>query len=88
LSNISVSDIVGKWVNSDFDSGLIARCKSAWEKPIVDLTNEELATFLRQNIAMSAILPEARKRMVNNFNDGSEMYEGELKAIVDEIDLK
>jgi hypothetical protein len=86
LKNNSVSDIVGKWVDPHFDSSLISRCKAAWDKPIPDLTNEELAIFLRQGIAASSILIEARKRLDNNYNDNSEMYEGELQRIVHEID--
>jgi hypothetical protein len=85
LRSPSVSYFVGKWVDSDFDSGLIQRCKEAWDKPISELTNEELATFLRQNIAVSQILPEAVKRLEINYDDDSEFYDGELKRIVAEI---
>jgi hypothetical protein len=88
LKNKSVSDILGKWVDPNSDSSLLSRCKTAWEKPITEITNEELATFLRQDIALSLILPEARKRISNNYDDDSEMYDGELKAIADEINLR
>ena len=45
---ISVAEILGPWVEPSFDSGLIARCRSAWNKPLRDLSREELATLLRQ----------------------------------------
>ena len=70
---ISVADVEGPWHDSAFDSGLITRCKNAWQKPIDELTNEEMATFLRQEIAVSHILPAAEQRVLAGIDDGSEM---------------
>ena len=78
----SLAEILGPWIHPGFDSGLINRCKRAWDKPIGELTNEELATLLRQNIAVPHLLPIAKERVQSNVNDGTEMYEGELKAAV------
>jgi hypothetical protein len=74
----SIADILGPWVDSDWDSGLIDRCKRAWNKPLTDLTNEELATLLRQNIATEGILPIADDRIRTAFDDNTEIYDGEL----------
>ena len=73
-----VADIVGPWVDSDWDSGLVERCLESWNVPICELSNEMLATFLRQEIATDWILEETIKRLDVGFDDESEMYEGEL----------
>jgi hypothetical protein len=78
----TVSDILGPWEDPDWDSGLIARLKAAWDKPIDQLSNEELATFLRQDMAVQHILPTALHRVEAKIDDDTEMYEGELQAAV------
>ena len=83
--SISVKDVEGEWEDSDFDSGLIQRCKNAWDKPLPDLTNEEMATFLRQKIAVTHILPLAEQRIRDSVDDDTEMFEGELKEVVDRL---
>jgi hypothetical protein len=87
MSNLkarSVANIERPCVDPDYDSGLIQRCRKSWNTPIDELSNEMLATFLRQQIATMAILDEATKRLDINFDDGSELYEGELARAVDE----
>ena len=79
---ISIADILGPWVDPDYDSGLIQRCKIAWCKPLTELTNEELATFLRQNIAIRHILPVAEDRVKRGFDDDTEFYDGELHEAI------
>ena len=74
----SVADIVGPWVDPEFESGLIERCRRHWTSPIGTLPNGMLATFLRQRIALSAIIPEARRRVDGAIDDESEIFEGEL----------
>ena len=81
----SLSDIEDPWVDPDFDSGLIQRCKRAWTKPLDELTNEELATLLRQNIAIEHILPIAERRLKDGIDDDTEIYDGELKAAVERV---
>lgn len=78
----SLSGIIGSWVNPDFESGLIARCRDAWQKPIDSLTNEEIATLLRQKIAVEHLLPIAKKRVKDRTDDDTEMFVGELAAAI------
>jgi contact-dependent growth inhibition (CDI) system CdiI-like immunity protein len=79
----SIADLLGPWVDPDSDSGLIDRCRRAWSKPLRDLTNEELATLLRQKIAVEHILPIARKKLADDIDDDTEIYDGDLQAAVD-----
>ncbi len=76
----SAKDIEGAWQDPGFESGLIQRCREAWETPIDQLSDEMLATFLRQKIALSHVVPEARSRVQNQQYDGTELYEGELES--------
>jgi len=81
--NISVADILGPWVEPDWDSGLIARCREAWKKPLRDLSREELATLLRQRFAVEQLLPVARKKLENGIDDDTEMFDGELQEAIE-----
>lgn len=78
----SVADLIGSWADCEFESGLVLRCKAAWNKPLCDLTNNELATFLQQRIATAHILPLAKNRLENKMDDGTEFYEGELMEAI------
>lgn len=80
---ISVADIVGRWVEPDWESGLIDRCRRAWSRPLRDLSREELATLLRQRIAVEHVLPVARQRVQSGVDDDTEMYDGELEAAIE-----
>jgi CDI immunity proteins len=84
MNTRSVADIVGPWVDPEYVTNLVARCRDAWNIPIRDLSNEMLATFLRQEIATDWILEEATKRLNAGVDDDSEMYEGELAENVQE----
>jgi hypothetical protein len=81
--NISIADILGPWGEPDWDSGLTARCRAAWDKPLRDLSREELATLLRQRFAVEHLLPIARKRLADGIDDDTEMFDGELQEAVD-----
>lgn len=81
--NKTVADILGPWIDPDWDSGLIDRCRQAWNKPLRELSHEELATLLRQRFAVEHILPIARKRLADGIEDDSEMYDGELQAAIE-----
>jgi len=83
IDNISVADILGPWVDPDSDSGLIARCRKAWNKPLRDLSSEELATFLRQRFAVEQLLPVAKKRLEDGIDDDTEMFDGELQQAIE-----
>jgi hypothetical protein len=80
---ISVADILGPWVEPDWDSGLIARCRKAWNKPLQDLSREELATLLRQRFAVEHFLPIAKKRLEDGDDDDTEMFDGELTEAIE-----
>jgi hypothetical protein len=80
----SVEDILGPWKESDWDSGLMARCRQAWDKPLRDLSREELATLLRQRVALEYILPVAQEKLRSRIDDGTEIVEGELAAAIDD----
>jgi len=73
-----VADIEGPWTDPAWDSGLIHRLCLSWSIPIAQLSNEMLATFLRQEIATEAIGVEARRRLSLGYDDKSELYPGEL----------
>jgi hypothetical protein len=55
------------------DSGLIHRRRDAWNKPLSELTNEELATLLRQRFAVEHLLAIARKRVELHIDDDTDM---------------
>ena len=78
MKSKSVADVEGPWVDQGFDSGLIERCRQFWTVPVSDLSNEMLATYLRQRVALRLIILEARKRVENGIDDDSELYPGEL----------
>lgn len=79
----SIADLLGPWVEPDWDSGLIDRCRQAWSKPLRDLSREELATLLRQRIAVEHVMPNARQRVQSGVDDDTEMYDGELEAAIE-----
>ena len=79
----SVADFLGPWVEPDWESGLIARCREAWNKPFRELSRVELATLLRQKCVIEQLIPAAHYKLQGP-DDGTEMYDGELaKAIED-----
>jgi hypothetical protein len=78
-----VGDMEGPWVDPDFHSGLIERCKRYWSVPVTELPNEMPATYLRRRIALQLIIPEARKRIEARIDDDSELYDGELAQALD-----
>jgi hypothetical protein len=76
----TVADVEGSWVESEVNSSLIERCKRGWNTPIGELTNELLATYLRQKIALRLVVPEARRRLAEGRVDGTELYEEEVAS--------
>jgi hypothetical protein len=74
----TVADVVGPWVEPDLNSGLIQRCRRGWYTPVAELTNELLATYLRQGIALSLVVPEAKRRIDTHYDDDTEIDDGEL----------
>jgi hypothetical protein len=80
----TIADLLGPWVQSDWNSGLIERCRLAWSKPIRELSREELATLLRQRIAVEHLLPIAKNRLEDGIDDDTEFYDGELESAIKE----
>jgi hypothetical protein len=78
----SVAAIYGPWVETDWESGLVARVRRWWDTPIPDLPDAALALFLRQDIGIADVLSEANMRLARGQPDGSEMYDGELAEAV------
>jgi hypothetical protein len=79
----TLSEILGPWQEPDFKSGLIARCREAWVKPIGSLSREELTTLLRQKIAVDHLVPIAKEKISAGIDDDTEQYEGELAAAIE-----
>jgi len=81
----SVGDIEGPWTEPEFDSNLIQRCRENWAVPIGQVANDVLATFVRQRVGLSIVVPEAKCRVGAHYDDDSEMYDGELAAALAEL---
>jgi hypothetical protein len=74
----SVADVVGLWVEPEWESGLVDRCKRYWSTPVNQLPDLLVATYLDQRIAMALMIDEARRRMESAARDDSELYDGQL----------
>ena len=84
MSQRSVADVVGPWVDPQFESSLIERCRRNWTVPVNELSNYALATFIRQRIALHLVVPEAKRRIEVGFTDGTELYDDELSVAISE----
>jgi len=82
----SVEDIEGPWQEPAFDSSLIQRCRENWRVPVASLSDQMLATFLRQKIAIQLVLPEAERRVELGTHDDSEIYDDELRDAVKQFE--
>jgi hypothetical protein len=82
IADKSLADLLGNWVQPDWDSGVIKRCRIAWTKPLQELSREELATLLRQRVAVEHLLPLARERLRSG-DDHSELFAGELEQAIE-----
>jgi hypothetical protein len=78
----SVEEVEGAWEDSRFASGLIERCRGNWAVPVMQLSNQMLATFIRQKIALSLVVPEGKRRIAEKIDDGSEFFDGELAEAI------
>lgn len=79
-----VAEFSGPWVEPDFNSSLIDRCRANWSVPVGQVSNYVLATFIRQRIALGLVMPEARRRLETGYVDDSELYDEELFLVVSE----
>lgn len=76
-SNLTVSNFLGPWCG-DSPTGLMLRCRAVWDTPLANLTDLMVATFLNQDIAVTQMLIEAKRRIKEQERDGSEYFEGQL----------
>ena len=81
----SVRDIEGPWVEPEFDSSLVQRCRENWAVAIGQVTNKVLATFIRQRIGLTIVAPEAQCRVKARYDDDSETYDGELASALADL---
>lgn len=81
----SVADIEGAWVEQEFESSLIKRCRENWTVPISELPNHVLATFIRQRKGLKLVVPEAMRRIEAGYEDDSDLYDDELSNAIDEL---
>jgi hypothetical protein len=84
MTLLSVADIQGPWVDPDFESSLIERCRANWSVPVTEVSNYVLATFIRQRVALGLVLPEAKRRIQVAYVDDTELYDEELSVAVSE----
>ena len=84
MTSLSVADVRGPWVDPDFESSLIARCRENWSVPVSEVSNYVLATFIRQRIALGLVVPEAKRRIAAGYVDDTELYDEELSVAVSE----
>lgn len=81
----SVADIEGAWIDPEFESSLIQRCRDNWTIPVSELSNHVLATFIRQRRGLELVVPEARRRIALRYLDDSELYDEELSDAIAEL---
>ncbi|EGM76349.1 hypothetical protein Rhein_3411 [Rheinheimera sp. A13L] len=81
----SVADVEGLWVEPELNSGLIQRCRDNWSKPVSQVTNHVLATFIRQKLALAIVVPEAENRLKRGYVDDTELYDKELEVAINEL---
>ena len=86
--SLALAQILGPWQQPDSESGLIERCRNAWEKPLDVLSNLDLVTCLQQNLAVDHVIPVAKKRLQDAVDDDSEMFEGQLAEAIAEAEKK
>jgi hypothetical protein len=83
----SVANIEGAWIEPEFESSLIQRCRDNWSVPVSNLSNYVLATFARQRMGR-LVVREAKRRIELEFLDGSELYDEELSNAIAELSSK
>src|SRR5688500_5590830 len=78
MESRSVADVEGPWVEPEFESSLIERCRKNWATPVGKLSNYALSTFLRERFALEIVIPEGQRRLEANLVDDSELYDDAL----------
>ena len=83
-STLAVSDFLGPW-SGDTSTGIIQRCREAWDTPLESLNDLMVATFLNQNIATEHMLIEANRRMKDHERDDTEYFDGQLLEAIERL---
>lgn len=83
-SNLTVSNLLGPW-SGDVCTGLMQRCREAWDTPLADLDDLMVVTFLSQNVAVPHVLIEATRRIEEQERDGTEYFEGQLLEAIERV---
>lgn len=86
--SLTLAQLLGPWQQPNFESGLIARCRNAWDKPLDSFSNLELVICLQQDLAVDHVIPVAKKRLQDAVDDDSEMFEGQLAEAVTDAEKK
>lgn len=81
----TVADLEGPSVEPDGHSSLIDRCRRGWNVPVAELTNELLATFVRQRLGLVLVIPEAQRRVAEGYLDGTELFDEELETALEAV---
>ncbi len=74
----SVADIEGAWVDPQWTSGVIERCRQSWTTPINEVPDIALITYLHQQFAPELVIAEARSRVAAGHFDDTELYGGQM----------
>lgn len=82
-SPITVSSLLRPW-SGDATTTLTQRCRDAWDTPIQELSDLEVATFISQRIATPEMIVEAHRRLRSNERDGTEYFDGQLDEALSE----
>ncbi|MEM7359881.1 MAG: hypothetical protein AAF431_12345 [Pseudomonadota bacterium] len=82
--DLKLSEIEGAW-KGECSTSLIKRCREFWDTPISELSDQMVATYLKQRIGKAFMIDEAKRRLANEKRDDSELYDGELKEAYERI---
>ena len=74
----SVADVEGPWVDVNWESGVMERCRRYWTTPISKVPDDALVTYLNQGFARELVIAEARSRVHAGRFDGTEWLDGQL----------
>ncbi|WP_325918813.1 hypothetical protein [Pseudomonas frederiksbergensis] len=83
-SDLTISNLLGPW-SGDEHTGLMHRCREAWDTPLKNLSDLMVATFLNQNIATKHLLFEAGRRLNEQERDGTEYFDGQLLEAIERL---
>lgn len=83
-SSLTGSNLLGPWCGDDH-TGLMQRCREAWDTPLANLNDFMVATLLNQNIAVMHLLVEAKRRMKEQERDGTEYFDGQLLEAMERV---